>query len=113
MDNVDIFYGLLVYITDIWSILQLFSKFCGNLVYFMYGNLVYFLYGNLVYFMYGNLVYIFPFWYVVPRKIWQPWYTWPHLTSKCFKGRVSSPVRPCQEALLATVYPEKCVQAQQ
>jgi hypothetical protein len=19
------------------------------------------------------LVYIFPFWYVVPRKIWQPW----------------------------------------
>jgi hypothetical protein len=71
MDNVDIFYGLLVYITDIWSILQLFSKFCGNLVYFMYGNLVYFLYGNLVYFMYGNLVYFFPFWYVVPRKIWQ------------------------------------------
>jgi hypothetical protein len=20
----------------------------------------------------GNVVYIFPFWYVVPRKIWQP-----------------------------------------
>jgi hypothetical protein len=23
----------------------------------------------------GNLVYIFPFWYFVPRKIWQPWRT--------------------------------------
>jgi hypothetical protein len=21
----------------------------------------------------GNLVHIFPFWYFVPRKIWQPW----------------------------------------
>jgi hypothetical protein len=21
----------------------------------------------------GNLVYFFPFWYFVPRKIWQPW----------------------------------------
>jgi hypothetical protein len=21
----------------------------------------------------GNLAYIFPFWYFVPRKIWQPW----------------------------------------
>jgi hypothetical protein len=23
----------------------------------------------------GNLVYFFPFWYFVPRKIWQPWFT--------------------------------------
>jgi hypothetical protein len=32
-------------------------------------------YGNLVYFtaiLYIVTSYIFPFWYVVPRKIWQP-----------------------------------------
>jgi hypothetical protein len=29
-------------------------------------------YGHLVYFV-GTLLYVFPFWYVVPRKIWQPW----------------------------------------
>jgi hypothetical protein len=36
------FYGLLLYFCDIWYIVR------------------------------GNLVYIFPFWYFVPRKIWQP-----------------------------------------
>jgi hypothetical protein len=29
-------------------------------------------YGHVV-FCCGNLVYIFPFWYVAPIKIWQPW----------------------------------------
>jgi hypothetical protein len=30
------------------------------------------LYGHLVHFV-GHLVYFFPFWYVVPKKFWQPW----------------------------------------
>jgi hypothetical protein len=29
-------------------------------------------YGHLV-FIFSFLVIFFPFWYVVPRKIWQPW----------------------------------------
>jgi hypothetical protein len=29
---------------------------------------------HLVYVLCGHLVYFPPFWYVVPRKIWQPWY---------------------------------------
>jgi hypothetical protein len=40
-----IFYGHLVYFMDTWYILWTFSIFCSNL---------------------------FSFWYVVPRKIWQP-----------------------------------------
>jgi hypothetical protein len=43
----------IVYFMDIWSILQPFGICCGNSVYFS------------------------PFWYVVPRKIWQPWVTLP------------------------------------
>jgi hypothetical protein len=38
------------------SILRPFCIFWGHLLYFMF------------------LVYSFPFWYVVPRKIWQPWF---------------------------------------
>jgi hypothetical protein len=32
-----------------------------------------------------NLVYFHPFWYVVPRKIWQPWYDTyvPRMSSNC------------------------------
>jgi hypothetical protein len=37
------------YLTVIWYIMRLFGIFHGKLLYF------------------------FPFWYVVPRKIWQPW----------------------------------------
>jgi hypothetical protein len=33
----------------------------------------------------GHLVYVFPFWYVVQRKIWQPW-----------KKRVSMYIRPLE-----------------
>jgi hypothetical protein len=46
MEDVVIFYGHLVYFTDIWYILWTFGIFCVNLVVF------------------------FPFWYVVPIKIW-------------------------------------------
>jgi hypothetical protein len=27
----------------------------------------------------GKLVYLFPLWYFVPRKIWQPWYHRIHM----------------------------------
>jgi hypothetical protein len=29
-------------------------------------------YGRMVHYLFGNWVYFFPFWYAVPRKIWQP-----------------------------------------
>jgi hypothetical protein len=46
MDDVSVFYGHLLYFVAICYILW---PFCGN------------------------LVYISPFWYIEPRKIWQPW----------------------------------------
>jgi hypothetical protein len=49
-ENLGIFYEHLVYFTAIGNILWPFGIFCGPLVYFSL------------------------FWYVVPRKIWQPWY---------------------------------------
>jgi hypothetical protein len=49
MADVDIFYGPSDYFTAIWYILLPFGIF------------------------YGYLVYVSPFWYAVPRKIWQPW----------------------------------------
>jgi hypothetical protein len=48
MDEVGIFYGPFFYFTVIWYVLLPLVIFCGN------------------------LVYISPFWYVAPRKIWQP-----------------------------------------
>jgi hypothetical protein len=48
MENLGIFYDHLVYFTAIANILWPFGIFCGQLVYFS------------------------PFWYFVPRKIWQP-----------------------------------------
>jgi hypothetical protein len=48
MENLGIFYDHLVYLTAIGNILWPFGIFCGHLVYFP------------------------PFWYFVPRKIWQP-----------------------------------------
>jgi hypothetical protein len=44
-----LFYCHLVFVVVIWYLLWLFGIFCGNLVYF------------------------YPFWNVLPRKIWQPW----------------------------------------
>jgi hypothetical protein len=46
--GVSMFYEYLVYFTANWYILWTFGMFCGNLVYFP------------------------PFWYFVPRQIWQP-----------------------------------------
>jgi hypothetical protein len=43
---------IVVYFTTIWYTLKPFSIYCGHLVYFL------------------------PFWYIVPRNIWQPWYTY-------------------------------------
>jgi hypothetical protein len=48
MENLGVFYDHLVYFTAIGNILWPFGIFCGHLVYFS------------------------PFWYFVPRKIWQP-----------------------------------------
>jgi hypothetical protein len=48
METLGIFYDHLVYFTAIGNILWPFGIFCGHLVYFS------------------------PFWYFVPRKIWQP-----------------------------------------
>jgi hypothetical protein len=49
MEDAGIFYGHLVHFTVFCYILLTFGKVRGNLVYFI------------------------PFWYFVPRKIWQPW----------------------------------------
>jgi hypothetical protein len=49
MGDVCIFYGHWFYFTAIWHILWPFGRFCGH---------------------FGIM--ISPFWYVVPRKIWQP-----------------------------------------
>jgi hypothetical protein len=34
---------------------------------------IWYIYGHFGIFV-GYLVYFFPFWYVVARKIWQPWF---------------------------------------
>jgi hypothetical protein len=44
------FIAILVHFHDIWYILWPFTIFCGH------------------------LVYLSRFWYVVPTKIWQPWW---------------------------------------
>jgi hypothetical protein len=49
MEDVGIFYKRLIHFTVFYYILWIFGIVCGNLVYFS------------------------PFWYFVPRKIWQPW----------------------------------------
>jgi hypothetical protein len=49
IENLGIFYDHLIYFTVIGNILWPFGIFRGRLVYFS------------------------PFWYFVPRKIWQPW----------------------------------------
>jgi hypothetical protein len=49
-----------------WCILGTFGQFYSHLVYV--GTL-----WTCVPTFCGNLVYFYPLWYVVPRKIWQPW----------------------------------------
>jgi hypothetical protein len=46
---------LWVFFKAVWSTLRTFGTFCGHLVYFMAIRKIF-----------------FPFWYIVPRKIWQP-----------------------------------------
>jgi hypothetical protein len=57
MEDVGIFYGLLVYFTAIWYILWPFGILVGYWVYFL------------------------PFGYVVARKIWQPWLSSPKIST--------------------------------
>jgi hypothetical protein len=38
----------------------------------------------------GHLAYFFPFWYFVPRKIWQPWHLGREEQNKKLKERSSS-----------------------
>jgi hypothetical protein len=52
---------LLVYFTDIWYILWTFGIFYGHLVYFMD-----------IWYILSTFGIFFPFWYFLPRKIWQP-----------------------------------------
>jgi hypothetical protein len=53
---------MLAYFLPIWSILWLCGLFCSYVVYFVATWSILWLFGILL-----------PFWYVVPRKIWQPW----------------------------------------
>jgi hypothetical protein len=57
---------MLVYFMDTWSILRSF----GIHILWTFGIVR------------GNLVYFPPFWYFVPRKIWQPWV---HVLWRCGK----------------------------
>jgi hypothetical protein len=59
-----------------WKVLVYFWQ-CGLCTY-----LVYILWPFAIF--YGYLVHIFPFWYVVPRNIWQPWFRLPPFTPAGF-----------------------------
>jgi hypothetical protein len=63
----DLQWKMLVYDMDIWYILGPFGIFCGHSVYFI-----------LVWHIFSQ------FWYVVPRKIWQPL----NLISRKLKGGI-------------------------
>jgi hypothetical protein len=66
-----IFCGHLVYFVVIWYILWSFGIFCGHLVYFV---VTWYILWSLGIFC-GHLVYFPRFGiYIVPRKIWQPWF---------------------------------------
>jgi hypothetical protein len=56
MEKVGIMYGNLIYFKIVWYILGQSGIFHGY-------------WGNLI-----AIWYIFPVWYIVPRKIWQPLY---------------------------------------
>jgi hypothetical protein len=63
-----------VYFMAIWNILRTFGIFYGHLVYFM-------IIWNILC-SFGRFLFI---WYVVPRKIWQPWFamTWVNFGRSC------------------------------
>jgi hypothetical protein len=62
MEEVGLFYGHLVYFTVIWYISRPFGIFYGHLVYF-----------TAIWYILSSFGRLIPFWYVLPRKIWQPW----------------------------------------
>jgi hypothetical protein len=47
-----------------WYVIRPSGIYCGHLVYIFYGHLAFS----------SNLVHFPPFWYIVSRKIWQPWH---------------------------------------
>jgi hypothetical protein len=59
--SLGIFCGHLVYFVVIWYILWSFGIFCGHLVYFV-----------VIWYILWSFGIFLPFWYVSPRKIWQP-----------------------------------------
>jgi hypothetical protein len=61
---------MLVYFTAIWYILRTFGIFYGHLVYFTDIWYIIWPFGIPICWLIGTF---FPFWYVVPWKIWQPW----------------------------------------
>jgi hypothetical protein len=65
---------MLEYVMDIWSILWPFGIFCGLWVYFI-------------------VIWFFPFWHVVPRKIWQP----------CAPPQISEPNKRVQCSNMALI----------
>jgi hypothetical protein len=69
-----IFCGLLVHFVVFWYILWSFGIFCGYLAYFVAIYLVYFM---VIWHMLWSFGIFFPFWFVLPSKIWQPWLSAP------------------------------------
>jgi hypothetical protein len=59
-------YGHFVYCTTTWYIVWPFGIFCGHLVYFV-AIWVYFMAIRYILWSFWRM-----FWYVVPRKTWQP-----------------------------------------
>jgi hypothetical protein len=77
MEDVGIFYGHLVHFTVFCYVLWTFVIVCGNLVYF------------------------FPFWYFVPRKIWQPWVRFVKVvlpgSTSCLRRKRWRRLRRCEQ----------------
>jgi hypothetical protein len=83
-----------------WKITVYFGQFSRHLVYFTYCPLVYFV---VIWYILWSFGIFSPFWYAVPRKIWQPWCCFKCCRTKnvCRKVRTknatscSSFVMPC------------------
>jgi hypothetical protein len=58
----DLQWKIVVHSMAIWSLLRPFGTLYGHLAYFVANCYILWLFSMF-----------FPFWYVVPRKIWQPW----------------------------------------
>jgi hypothetical protein len=62
---------ILVYFGRTWF--EKFGIFLGHFVFYYHFGICYGYFGIFV----AMLVYYFSFWFVVPRKIWQPWLEGP------------------------------------